>query len=103
MIGCASPEYFVPMPEPRRRVRHTPLRLATLLRSISVSGELRWLYQLPPFVGQFAVGAATSASPLNAGAGRIGCAAANAATPSANNAIDARLAGPIPTLVTVIA
>jgi len=32
-----------------------------LLRSIRVSGEYRWLYQLPPFVGQPSRGSSTSA------------------------------------------
>src|SRR5262245_42353396 len=99
-MGCASPEYFVPTPDPRRRVRHTPLRFATLLRSISASGEKRWLYQLPPFVGQAVVGGATSASPLNAGAGRIGCACAADARATAASAIAAQR---IRTFVSVMA
>jgi len=44
------------------------LSFATLSRSIALSGEKRWLYQLPPFVGQ----------PLRGGATSDGCARAPA-------------------------
>jgi hypothetical protein len=61
------------------------------------------LYQLPPFVGQFAVGAATSASPLNAGAfsafGRDCACAADVAAASSS----ATVAPPIVRVVIVIA
>ena len=41
------------------------------------------MYQLPPFVGHMFVGGATSASPLQAGAGRTVCPAAVAAASTA--------------------
>jgi len=37
--GCASPEYCGAAPEPRKRVRQTPVSCATLLASIWLSGE----------------------------------------------------------------
>jgi hypothetical protein len=43
---------------------------------MSLSGEYRWLNQLPPLVGQSVVGGATRASRLKAGAGRCDCALA---------------------------
>src|SRR3989442_14798180 len=57
-IGCAKPEYCGEVPEPRRRARQTPFSCATLVRLMAVSGEYRWLYRLPPLVGQLVVGGA---------------------------------------------
>src|SRR5438876_424962 len=59
-MGCAKPEYCGAAPEPRRRARQTPLSCATLVRLMAASGEYRWLYRLPPLVGQLAVGGAVS-------------------------------------------
>ena len=66
----------MPTPEPPSRARQTPLSEPTLPRSIAVSGEKRWLSQLPPLVAQSRRGGATSASRVNAGATVIGGAAA---------------------------
>src|SRR6185295_19572731 len=59
-MGCAKPEYCGAVPEPRRRARHTPFNCATLARLIAFSAEYRWLYRLPPFVGQPEAGSAVS-------------------------------------------
>jgi hypothetical protein len=50
--GEASNEYLPPTPEPLRRVIHTPLSWPTLVVSICLSVEYRWLVRLPPLVTQ---------------------------------------------------
>src|SRR6202011_2036294 len=48
--GDASSEYLPPRPDPLRRVIHAPLSCLTLVVSIFLSVEKRWLVRLPPFV-----------------------------------------------------
>src|SRR3954470_18894805 len=79
-IGCAKPEYCGAVPEPRRRARQTPLSCATLERLMRVSGEYRWLYRLPPLVGQPPVGGAVSAAPNGSCAAACACWARPAVT-----------------------
>ena len=61
-----------------------------MLRSIDVNGEKRRLYQSPPLVAQFAVGAATRSAPAYAGARRVVCAAASVVS-TMTNAVSTRL------------
>jgi hypothetical protein len=70
--GDASNEYFPPAPEPLRRVIHTPFSWATLVVSICLSVEYRWLVKLPPFVTQsFPAGPRTRRS-ISGSAARAG-------------------------------
>ena len=77
--AAPRPSTAVPVPEPRRCVRQTPLSCATLSRFSAVLGDQRRLYQSPPFVAHASVCGATSATPLNAGAFLIDCASTDAA------------------------
>src|SRR5262245_17767196 len=74
--GCASPEYFAPVPEPLRRALHTAFSRATFSWFIWIRGENRRLNRSPPLVIHPVVGHEASSLGVKAGATAIagGCA-----------------------------